>query len=106
VNSKSFAFVLLACLCTGVTIPLLLAKPSLSAVSDVQVIDPSLAPISAEDYLNQGVADTNRGDYQKAIANFNLAILLHPNNATAYNDRGVAYVHSGWRGTLAYFWLT
>lgn len=49
-------------------------------------------------YFQRGVAYSERGkiyikkgDYERAIADFNTFIQLNPNRADAYNDRGVAY---------------
>lgn len=46
---------------------------------------------NAETYLKQGNVHFSQGDYQSAIADFNLAISFNPDNAHAYNNRGWAY---------------
>jgi lipoprotein NlpI len=42
-------------------------------------------------YLNRGLAYDAEGDYDHALADYDQAIRLDPNNATAYNNRGNAY---------------
>jgi tetratricopeptide (TPR) repeat protein len=46
-------------------------------------------------YLNCGIAYYNKGDYDRAIANFTQAITLNPNDAEAYNSRGTAHGAKG-----------
>ena len=45
--------------------------------------------------VNQGYTDTNAGDYDRAIADYNEAIRLDPKSAIAFSDRGVAYMRKG-----------
>ncbi len=52
-------------------------------------------PETAIDYVNQGVTDLEKGKYDNAIANFNLAIELDPNLALPYENRGFAYAAKG-----------
>ncbi|HEY5930935.1 MAG TPA: caspase family protein [Burkholderiales bacterium] len=49
----------------------------------------------AINYLNRGWAYSGKGDYDRAIADYNQAMGLHPNYALAYNNRGLAYYHKG-----------
>lgn len=49
----------------------------------------------AEDYINQGLVLASQGKYAEAIAAYNKAIELDPNNALAYNYRGEAYKSNG-----------
>jgi tetratricopeptide (TPR) repeat protein len=42
-------------------------------------------------YNNRGIAWSHKKDYDRAIADFNEAIRLDPNDATAYNNRGWAW---------------
>ncbi|HBR22615.1 MAG TPA: hypothetical protein DD713_08660 [Nitrospiraceae bacterium] len=42
-------------------------------------------------YLSRGEAYAKKGQYDRAIADYNKAIVLDPNNAEAYTGRGVAY---------------
>ncbi|MDR2597951.1 MAG: tetratricopeptide repeat protein [Treponema sp.] len=46
---------------------------------------------SALSYLDSGVVAYNRGEYDKAIANYTQAIRLDPNFAIAYNYRAITY---------------
>ena len=38
---------------------------------------------------------TKKGDYDRAIADYNKALELDPKDATAYNNRGYAYRQKG-----------
>lgn len=49
----------------------------------------------AEAYNNRGVAWHHKGDYEKAIADYNRALELHPRYAEALNNRGVARAYKG-----------
>ena len=42
-------------------------------------------------YYNQGVIYSNKGQYDKAIADNTKAVELNPRYAEAYHNRGVAY---------------
>jgi tetratricopeptide (TPR) repeat protein len=44
---------------------------------------------SAEDLFNSGLAKSEAGDFQGAIADYTAAIRLNPNYAEAYNKRGI-----------------
>src|SRR4051794_31299948 len=46
---------------------------------------------SASDYLSKGVEFTNKGDYEKAVAEFTQAIQLDP-TSRAFRERGTAYL--------------
>ena len=50
-----------------------------------------LNPNDAETYNNRGVAYSNKGDYDRAIEDFNKVIELNPDNADAYYNRGKVY---------------
>ncbi len=56
-------------------------------------------PISKEDlataYSNRGDAYRNKGQYDRAIADFDTAIELDPKHAIAYSNRGIAYKKLG-----------
>jgi len=42
-------------------------------------------------YFNRGIAWENKGDLNKAIADYTKAIEINPNYAKAYNNRGLAW---------------
>jgi tetratricopeptide (TPR) repeat protein len=46
-------------------------------------------------YNNRGAAYGDRGAMDRAIADFNRAILLDPRQTRAYNNRGIAYLSKG-----------
>jgi len=50
---------------------------------------------NAESYFKRGVEYSNKGDNDKAIADFTWAIRLDPNFALAYAVRGVTYLNNG-----------
>ena len=50
-----------------------------------------LKPDYAEAYNNRGVAHGNKGNFDRAIEDFNIAMQLKPDYADAYNNRGEAY---------------
>ena len=57
---------------------------------------------TAEDWLNSGVAKTNRGDWQGAIADFTKVIEIYPRYAVAYYNRGLAKDYlKDYRGAIA-----
>ena len=51
--------------------------------------------ISAPVHNNQGEALRNKGEYDKAIAEYNDALKLDPNSAAAYNNRGLSWNAKG-----------
>jgi tetratricopeptide (TPR) repeat protein len=59
---------------------------------------PSAGRLYAQDaksLIDRGDAWTDKGEYDKAIADYNLAIKRAPNNYRAYNERGNAWA---WKG--------
>ena len=42
-------------------------------------------------YNNRGVADKFKGDFDRALEDYDQAILLNPSFANAYNNRGIIY---------------
>ncbi|MBN3992664.1 MAG: tetratricopeptide repeat protein [Nostoc sp. NMS2] len=46
---------------------------------------------SAEDFISLGGAKADKGDYKGAIAHYNQALQINPNNPDAYYRRGAAY---------------
>ena len=45
--------------------------------------------------ISQGTADSNAGDYDRAITHYNEAIRLDPKSAVAFMNRGDAYMNKG-----------
>ena len=54
-----------------------------------------LAPGGAGSYFNRGFAYYQKGDYDKAVADYTDAIRLHPDYAEAYRDRGYILALTG-----------
>ena len=46
-------------------------------------------------YFQRGTAYYYKGEYDRAIADLDQAIALHPDLAMAYSNRGIAYAHKG-----------
>jgi tetratricopeptide (TPR) repeat protein len=46
-------------------------------------------------YINSGDANKNKGEWDKAIAEYTEALRINPNNAAAYVNRGFAYISKG-----------
>ncbi len=46
----------------------------------------------AEAYVYRGMAFTDLGKYDRAVADYTTAISLNPDNAQAYNNRAYAYI--------------
>ena len=55
-------------------------------------MDPAVA---AETFLNSGNAFYNKADFDRALIDYDQAILLNPNLAEAYNNRGYVYFIKG-----------
>ena len=51
--------------------------------------------MSAEDYYNRGTVYAFRGDFERAIADYDKAIELNPNFVDAYYNRGLIYEKRG-----------
>src|SRR6185503_10577049 len=52
-------------------------------------------PGTAEEYLHRGEERAGKKDYERAIADYNMALQLNPDYAEAYNDPGFAYYLKG-----------
>ena len=46
---------------------------------------------TAQNFFNEGVKRLEQGDLEAAIENFTQVIMLNPNYASAYANRGIAY---------------
>jgi tetratricopeptide (TPR) repeat protein len=64
---------------------------AIAACSRLSALDPK----NAFPYYNRGLAYYQKGDYNRAIADYDQAIRVDPNYALAYNDRGLAYYQKG-----------
>jgi tetratricopeptide (TPR) repeat protein len=73
----------------------LLAVQSQTAVPATPTIAPSGSAASAEFYLKRGEDFAGVHEYDRAIADYDTAIRLKPDDAEAYNDRGFAYYLQG-----------
>ena len=58
-------------------------------------LDPADTSIVAAAYNNLGLVYEQKGNYEEAIKNFDRAIDLNPNDASAYGNRGTAYGQKG-----------
>ena len=58
----------------------------------VEVSAKVIKPVTAEDYLNQGLDYYNQGKYDKCIESSNQALKLKPDYADAWNNIGAAYL--------------
>lgn len=77
-----------------------IAKFSLAlALLSIAVLNPMTAqeqtPLSASEYTERGIACLRTDDFDGAIANFDKAIALNPNDAVNYFRRGVTYMERG-----------
>lgn len=57
--------------------------------------DNNQEPKDAKAYHDRGIVWSHRGDYDKALGNFNQAIRLDPKNAVYYNSRGYNWFKKG-----------
>ena len=48
--------------------------------------------VNAHDFFNRGIAKHNQGEYAGAIADYNQAIRLNPDDADTFHNRGFAKV--------------
>ena len=62
----------------------------LAACSRLSADEPKLQ--TADAYCERGSTSLDKGEYDKAIADFTEAIRLNPKNANAYSKRGEAYM--------------
>jgi tetratricopeptide (TPR) repeat protein len=56
-------------------------------------VDP--LPVNAESWLLHGLASHARGEFEQAMADYKLALLLDPKNAFTHLHRGTAYAEQG-----------
>jgi tetratricopeptide (TPR) repeat protein len=59
------------------------------------VASDGIAQTTARDYCNRGVARQKKGDLDGALADYNRAIELNPQDATPYNNRGLVKATKG-----------
>ncbi|MFC1987647.1 tetratricopeptide repeat protein [Chloroflexota bacterium] len=71
----------------GITTLTLIVVPTVIVIRPYIVINPN----DAEAYNNRGVTYLEKGEYDRALTDFNKAIKLDPNYALAYYNRGDAY---------------
>jgi tetratricopeptide (TPR) repeat protein len=64
---------------------------------------PASAPQSADDYVRQGTAKANHGDWNGGMADYDQAIKLDPKNIRAYLSRGFAEQVKDPKGAMADF---
>lgn len=67
-------------------------SPAASAQSStILIAQRTIVQNPAEDLFNNGLAKSEAGDFQGAIADYTAAIRLNPNYAQAYNKRGIIH---------------
>ena len=52
-------------------------------------------PSTSNAYCNRGNVWNDKGEYDKAIADYNQALAINPKDAIVYNNRGVAWKNKG-----------
>ncbi|MFN6471542.1 MAG: tetratricopeptide repeat protein [Nostoc sp. SerVER01] len=69
------------------------AKPNIATAGQSNIREKPTAPRqrTAEDLISLGGAKADKKDYKGAIANYNQALQINPNNPDAYFRRGAAY---------------
>lgn len=66
------------------------------------VVGPNLVWTNPQDLHNQAMEKVQRGDYQSAIADYDQALKMSPQDAEAYYGRGAARLELGdYRGAIA-----
>jgi tetratricopeptide (TPR) repeat protein len=66
---------------------------AISEYTEAIKLDPNNDFANASAYYYRGLAYGYKNEYEKAIHDLNMAILLNPTRATAYYYRGLAYYH-------------
>ncbi|MDV2992785.1 MAG: hypothetical protein N4J56_002439 [Chroococcidiopsis sp. SAG 2025] len=87
--------VILICCVTFAVLLFPLNAQAQPAANTLEMHDHQTKSRSVEDLFKQGVYQTLVGKYRAAIADFSQVILLQPNNATAYANRGLARAAKG-----------
>ncbi|MDR0707369.1 MAG: tetratricopeptide repeat protein [Treponema sp.] len=67
------------------------SRPSAQTAQPAPPPPASTPAHSAKSYVESGLAYHNKGDYDRAIADYTQAIRIDPKYALAYHNRGVAY---------------
>jgi tetratricopeptide (TPR) repeat protein len=65
------------------------------AHSDEPLAEIRAEAFTVEDYRNRGLTFANLGQHKRAIADYNEAIRLDPNDARTYSNRGASYTDLG-----------
>ncbi|TAG97690.1 MAG: tetratricopeptide repeat protein [Oscillatoriales cyanobacterium] len=70
-------------------------SPAVSAKSSTSlIVQKTIVQNPAEDLFNSGLAKSEAGDIEGAIADYTAAIRLNPNYAEAYNKRGIIHARN------------
>ena len=82
--------------------PLLLGSTTALATAAVVLSTQAADAQSAAVFMKRGYAKFNKGDYQGALADFNKAIEINPQDSIAYYNRGSAKDELGdYQGAIA-----
>jgi tetratricopeptide (TPR) repeat protein len=79
----------------GRELPDLKVEKGGSVKTDLKAAGIEIKPDDAKAYNNRGLAYYEKGDNDRAIADYNKAIGLEPDDADTYNNRGNAYSAKG-----------
>jgi tetratricopeptide (TPR) repeat protein len=76
------------------------AQPTPTEISKPTAVAPTAPPVatptpSADDHIDRGVEYVEQGEYDEAVAEFQAAIELDPDDAGAHRNLGTAYLEQG-----------